>query len=250
MSKKSIEKLLKDQKLLKHEQYQTEVREMLERMDVDPDEVLKLETSDNISKLTRAKALVDSVMGSELWEREDNGRYRIYAKITAITVMTASLGIMQDLGVSTEEPIPYYSGVSAWLDIPQNTLRYWWENRVTIMREQGSLSLASVQRSTLKNIELSEKFTDGLDLSVEEIKKMRRTPKGLLALLKVATQTMFNAKMWTTQAEVIATKEINPLVDSESESKHVGIVMPVPTAITLPPTKGTKKDVNDITDKK
>lgn len=237
----SREKLLSDQKLLKNAQYQDQIREVIERLGADPDEVLAIDTDKNIKILMNAEALVDKIIGSEIWEKEENGQYKIYAKMTAITLMTASLGMMEDYGLTMKEPTPYYAGISAWLGVPIPTLRSWWKNATTIMREQGALGLAAVQRSILKNIEISEVYLDALILDKSELEAMKKTPQGLIALLKVSTQTMYNAKMLTASGEAITGHKVDEKDDTKS---GVSVVMP-----ELIKIEEVKDDESDVTDK-
>ena len=235
------EKLLEDQMLLRKEQHQEQVREMIERLGADPDEVLAVQSDKNIKVLMNAEKLVNKIASSQLFEKDDNGQYKIHAKVTAITVMTASLGMMEDYGVTTKEPTPYYAGVSAWLDVPIPTLRRWWKNATVIMREQGALGLAAIQRSVLKQIEISELFTDALYLDKEELEELKKTPKGIAVMVKVISQLLYNAKFLTLSGEAIAragNKEI-----AKEEGARQGVAVVVPNPITLP-----AKDIKDVSD--
>ncbi|GAG52133.1 unnamed protein product, partial [marine sediment metagenome] len=225
--------LLSDQKILRESLYQDQIREVIERLGADPDEVLAVENDKNIEILMNARTLVDRIVSSELWKREENGQYKIHAKMTAITVMTASLDMMNDYGLTMKEPTPYYAGVHAWLGIPVDTLRRWWKNRIVIMRERGALALAAVERSILKNIEISEIYLDALLLTEAELKAMKKTPQGLIAVLKVSTQTMFNAKMMVLSGETIA--DVGQKEVAKDEGIRHGVAVIVPTILKLPP---------------
>lgn len=244
----SKDKLLSDQKILRESLYQDQVREVIERLGADPDEVLAVESDENIKILMNARTLVDRIVSSELWAKEANGRYRVHTKITAITVMTASLDMMSDYGISMKVPTPYYTGVSAWLGISIDTLRRWWENAEIIMRERGTLARAAVDSSVLKNIEISNIYTDALYLTKEELKEMRKTPQGLLAIAKVSGQAMFQAKMMILSGDTIADVGQKEVVKDEGIRQRIAVVPP--TQLRLPPKrKGKPIDVRDITDK-
>lgn len=244
----SRDKLLLDKKLLSKSQYQDQVREVITRLGSDPDEVLAVETDKNIEILMNARTLVDRIVSSELWAKEENGRYRIHTKLTAITVMTASLDMMSDYGISMDVPTPYYTGVSAWLGISVDTLRRWWQNAELIMRERGTMARAAVDRSILKNIEISEIYNDALYLTKAELKEMAKTPQGLLAIAKISSQAMFNAKMMILSGDTIGDPGGKEVV--KDEGKRHGVAVVVPTRLQLPPKKrGKPIDVSDITDK-
>jgi len=245
----STKKLLSDQKLLRDAQYQDQVRKVIIRLTgKDSDEILAVENDENIEVIMKAKTLVDQIVSSELFEKNDQGRYKIHAKITAITLMTASLGMMEDYGLTTKEPTPYYSGVSAWLGVRTETLRRWWANATVIMREQGALSLSAIQRSVLKQIEISELFTDALYLTKDELKELKKTPKGIAVMVKVVSQLLYNAKFLTVSGEAIANAGETKVTEGEG-ARH-GVAVIVPDLITMPAIKkGKIQDVSDITDK-
>ena len=242
-------KLHTDTIMLQKKIYHKQVREMLERLGVKPDEIIELDTDENIPVLMQAKELVKKISKSNMFEKEENGRYKIYAKITAITVMTASVGMMDDFGIG-KEARPYFTGVSEWLGIPIDTLRSWWAKQTTIMREQISIGSAAVQRVTLKQLEIAEKYTDGLhEISEEEIKKLRQTPRGIAVMQKVAMQSIYLAKLLNIQGEIISK------ADTQKETKTIGkehgvtIMFPVESEKPKTKKKGKPTDASDITDR-
>lgn len=245
----TAKKLREDTAMLQKTQYYEQVREMLKRLGVDPETILEMDTDEKIPVLMQAKALVKKIAKSQMFEKDVNGRYEIYAKITAITVMTASVGMMHDLGLD-KEPVPYYSGVSAWLGVPMSTLRNWWGSQDIIMREQISLGSAAVQRVTLKQLEIAERYTDGLHgISDDEIKNLRKSPKGIAVMIKVATQGVYLAKLLNVQGEIISQADKQKEVTQGTGKEH-GVTIVFPERIEKPEKKkGKAADANDITDR-
>ena len=219
-----------DTKMLGKQEYHEEVREMLERLGVDPDKIIALDTDENIPKLMEAKALVkeitESVSMDKLFEKDENGRFGTEAKVTALSVMTASVGIMENFGVG-KDAAPYYTGVSKWLGVSVETLRNWWKHQESIMLEQGALGYAAVQRITLQQITLMEKYTKALDLDDVQIKKMQESPKGVAVILKIVTQLALNVKYLNVQKEVVA-----GVTDKVKEiDKHHGVSILMPNEV-------------------
>ncbi len=244
-------KLRDDAKALKEMQYVEEIREMLRRFEVPEEKILNIEKDDNIPKLMEAKELVKRLGGTELYEKEPNGEYKVYAKITAISVLNASVGIMSDLGVGFKAT-PYFAGVHAWLGVPIATLRRWWDNRSIILREQISLGSAAVQRIILKQLELAEFFTDGLKITKVARDKLAETPKGINVMMKAASQALYIAKFLTAQGEVISQADKVKMVQDVGTKHGVTIIMPVETTPEVKKYKklqGKEGNGDDITDR-
>lgn len=243
-------KLREDTAMLQKAHRHAQIREMLKMLGADPDKILEMDTDENIPILMQAKALVKKIAKSQMFEKEENGRYKIYAKITAITVMTASVGIMHDIGFLGKDPMPYYSGVSEWLGIPVTTLMDWWKAQDIIMREQISIGSAAVQRVTLKQLEIAERYTDGLHgISDAQIENLRKSPKGIAVMIKVATQGVYLAKLLNAQGEIIADIDAQKGA-TEGTGKGHGVTIMFPEPIEKPEKKkGKAADANDITDR-
>lgn len=226
-------KLKSDTKLLKDARYLDEVRDMISYLGADPDKILKEEIDETIPILMEAKSLVDKASGGELFEKNVDGLWKIYDKISAITIMIASLGIKEDLGLppgtQEKEATPYFSGVSRWLGIPRKTLEYWWASRDSIYREQAGLAYSAVQRTTLKQIFLIEKFTDGLDKV--DLKDMAKTPKGVAAMSMVLTKLIFIVKLLNEQGHLISNAGAAVTAETKRLTEKVGLVLPNPTTI-------------------
>ncbi len=243
-------KLREDTQALKDLEYQEEIREMLRRFDISEDEILKIEKDENIPKLMEAKELVKKLSDSELFEKEENGTYKIYAKITALSLLSASVGMMDDLGAGGFKGTPYFAGVSRWLDVPKNTLHRWWDNQSLIYREEISIGSAAVQRIVLKQLEIAESYTDGLKLTKAEMDELKKTPKGINVMMKAASQALYIAKFLSTQGDVI-TKADQLKTVQEGPAKHgVTVLFPVETKKPVKKHKqGKNGDGNDITDR-
>lgn len=240
-------KLREDTQALKDLQYQEEVREMLRRLDVPEEEILNIEKDENIPKLMEAKELVKKLADSELFEKNENGTYKVYAKVTALSLLSASVGMMDDLGV-TFKGVPYFTGVSRWLDINVSTLRRWWDNQSLIYREEISLGSAAVQRIVLKHLELAELYTDGLKLTPEQMAELKTTPKGINVMMKAASQALYIAKFLSTQGDVITKADQLKTVQEGSTKHGVTVLFPVETKKPVEKYK-QEKDGNDITDR-
>jgi len=247
----SENKLRDDAKALKETQYVEEIREMLRRFEVPEEKILDIEKDDNIPKLMEAKELVKKLGGTELYEKKPNGEYKVYAKITAISVLSASVGIMSDLGIGFKAT-PYFAGVSTWLGVPIASLRRWWDNQSIILREQISIGSAAVQRITLKQLELAELYTDGLKLTKDQIAELAKTPKGINVMMKAAGQALYIAKFLTAQGDAIAQTDRVKTVQDVGAKHGVTILMPIEI---VEPVKKHKKqqgkgtDGNDVTDR-
>jgi len=235
-----------DAELLQKAKYHTQVLEMLERLGLPKDRIQDVEQNPAMPELVRAKELVNSLAGSQLFEKEENGQYNIYTKMTAITFMTASVGMMEDLNIN-RLGIPYYTGVSKWLNIPVETLRRWWATQSIIMREQTSLGYSAIQRITLKQIEIAESFTDGLLLTKAQIKELQKTPKGIAVMSKISQQAIFLAKLLTQEGEIISMVDKQKIVkEGEGTAHGVAIMMPMEINADFKVTGET--DVSSITD--
>lgn len=242
-------KLREDTLALSKLEYQEEVRDMLRRLDVPEEEILTIEKDENIPILMKAKELVEKLGSTELFEKNENGTYKVYAKITAISLMAASVGMMADLGVGMSAT-PYYAGVARWLGISKDTLRRWWANQNLILREKISLGSAAAQRMQLKQLEIAEFYTDGLKITEAQRDKLAETPKGIAVMQKVAAGALFQAKFLADQSGTI-TEEDQLRTVQEVGSKHVTILMPVTTKKPVKKYKkeqGKLEDGNDITD--
>ncbi|MEE9571532.1 MAG: hypothetical protein V3W20_00620 [Candidatus Neomarinimicrobiota bacterium] len=243
-----------DNVLLKKQQYNLEVKEILERLGVDPEIIANIDLEANpatADKIQKAKNIVQSIAESELFEKDDNDKYKIYSKITAITIMSVSVGIMEDFGTG-KEATPYYAGVHRWTGVPISTLRRWWANQTVIMREQIGIGSAAVQRVTLKQLEIMELYTDGLILTPEEMKELRKTPKGLNVISKIVAQSIYNAKLLITQGEVISKADTQKSVKEATANKYgVTVIYPheiKPDSFKVEKDEGETKDASDITD--
>ncbi|NHZ85835.1 MAG: hypothetical protein GWP19_08135 [Planctomycetia bacterium] len=221
---------------------------MLRRLDVPEEEILTIEKDENIPILMKAKELIKKLGTTELFEKNENGTYKVYAKITALSLMSASIGMMTDLGVGMSAT-PYYAGVSRWLNVPKDTLRRWWANQNLIMREKISLGSAAAQRMILKQLEIAELYTDGLKITLKEMKELKKTPKGIATMQKVAAGALFQAKFLADQSGVITEEKQLKTVEKGTGMKHgVTILMPVETKEPVKKYK-KEKDGNDITDR-
>ncbi len=242
-------KLREDTKALKDLEYQEEIREMLIRFGVKEEEILNIEKDENIPKLMEAKELVKRLSDSELFEKEENGTFKIYAKITALSLLSASVGMMDDLGVRGFKGTPYFTGVSRWIGVNVNTLHRWWDNQSLIYREEISIGSAAVQRIVLKQLEIAESYTDGLKLTPEEMADLKKTPKGINVMMKAASQALYIAKFLSTQGDVIT--KADQLKTVEGPAKHgVTVLFPVETKKPVKKHKqGKNEDGNDITDR-
>ena len=233
----SPKKLLADDvQALKDAPNNEELLEMLELLGADPEKTLSVDNSESIPVVMQAKKLIKDMSKTKLWEKDENGQYNIFAKITAITVMTASVGIIADFGVGGAEPTPYYAGVSRWLDIPPDTLRRWWKNQTSILREEGALGYGAVQRTSLKSLLIAEKLIDGMDLDQEQIKKLQKDSKGITAMSKAATQLIYLAKLLHTQGDLLGNKHLEDTAPKDKGRFGVAVVVP------------GEGDPNDITD--
>ena len=244
-------KLREDTKALSKLEYQEEVRDMLRRLDVPEEEILTIEKDENIPILMKAKELVKQLGTTEVFEKEENGRYKVYAKITAISLMAASVGMMADLGLGIGAT-PHFRGVARWLGISKNTLRRWWANQNLIMREKISLGSAAAQRMQLKMLEIAEFYTDGL-LNITETQrdKLAETPQGVIAMQKIAQGALFQAKFLADQSGTITEEDQIKSVQEGTGLKHgVTILMPIETKKPVKKYKKEQgKDGNDITDR-
>lgn len=244
-------KLREDTKALQDSQYIEEVREMLKRFGVPEDEILNIETNEDIPKLMEAKALVKKLGDTELFEKEENGTYKVYAKITAISLMSASVGMMDDIGAGGIPGTPYFAGVSRWLNVPVDTLRRWWASQSLILREEISLGSAAVQRIVLKQLELAEFYTDGLKITKKQRDKLAETPKGINIMQKTAQGALLMAKFLSTQGEVITKADQLKTVQEVGTKHGVTVIMPVEIARSVKKYKklqGKVVDGDDITD--
>ena len=213
--------------LRKNAQYE-EIREMLERMGLKPKEIESIDTSENTPKLEEAIVLVEKITESITMERvfnqDEHGRYDLQAKLTAIAVMRASIGIMDNFGVGKDHT-PYYAGVSRWLDVNRDTLRNWWIHREAIQMSQGALGFSDLQRMTSDQIDIMTSYTEALKLSKEDLDKMVKTPQGLKVMLQVITHLSVNVKMLHTQKELMAGVAERERGKPE-DAHHVAIVEP------------------------
>lgn len=246
------EKLREDTLALSKLEYQEEVREMLRRLDVPEDEILTIEKDENIPILMKAKELIKQLGTTEIFEKEENGTYKVYAKITAISLMAASVGMMADLGVGMSNT-PYYAGVARWLGVSKDTLRCWWANQNLILREKISLGSAAAQRMILKQLEIAEFYTDGLKITKAQRDKLAETPKGVIAMQKIAQGALFQAKFLADQSGVITEEDQIKTVAEGTGSKH-GVTIVYPVGTTKPVKKykkeqGKLEDGDDITDR-
>lgn len=244
-------KLREDTLALSKLEYQEEVRDMLRRLDVPEEEILTIEKDENIPILMKAKELIEKLGTTELFEKEENGTYKIYAKITALALMSASVGMMADLGVGMSGT-PYYAGVSRWLNVPKDTLRRWWANQNLILREKVSLGSAAAQRMILKQLEIAEFYTDGLKITKEQRDEMAKSAKGVMIMQKVAAGALFQAKFLADQSGVITEEDQIKTVQDVGSKHLVTILMPVETKEPVKKYKkgqGIKEDGNDITDR-
>ena len=243
-------KLREDTLALSKLEYQEEVREMLRRLDVPEEEILTIEKDENIPILMKAKELVEKLGTSELFEKEDNGTYKVYAKITALSLLSASVGMMADLGVGMNAT-PYYAGVARWLGVSKDTLRRWWANQNLILREKISLGSAAAQRMILKQLEVAEFYTDGLKITSKQRDKLAETAQGVLTMQKIAQGALFQAKFLADQSEVITEEDQLRTVQDVGSKHGVTILMPVNTKEPVKKYKkdqGKLEDGNNITD--
>ena len=217
-----------DTRMLKNKEYHEEVREMLERLSVDPDKILALDTDENIPKLMEARALVKEISISisigKLFDKDEKGRYGIRAKLTAITVMLASLGIMENFGVA-KDFAPYYAGVSRWLGVNIATLRNWWKHRDAIQMEQGALDYTDLRIVMADHVSLAKLYTEALKLTKEELKEMRKTPQGLKVISQIKVSTLLSLTLLNKQLAIVADVSSNPAKKEETH-KGVSILMP------------------------
>jgi len=245
-------KLREDTLALSKLEYQEEVREMLRRLDVPEEEILTIEKDENIPILMKAKELVEKLGTTELFEKNENHTYKVYAKITAISLMSASVGMMADLGVGMSAT-PYYAGVARWLGVSKSTLRQWWANRNLIMREKISLGSAAAQRMILKQLEIAEFYADGLKITKKQRDKLAETPQGVIAMQKIAQGALFQAKFLADQSGVITEEDQIKSVQEGTGSKHgVTVMFPVETKAPVKKYKkeqGKLEDGHDITDR-
>ena len=243
-------KLRDDAKALQESQYIEEIREMLKRFGVPEDEILNIETNEDIPKLMEAKDLVEKLGSTELFEREENGTYKIYAKITALSLLSASVGMMDDLGVGIPGT-PFFAGVHRWLGVPIDTLRRWWSNQNLILREEISLGSAAVQRIVLKQLEIAEFYTDGLKITKEQRDKLAETPKGIIVMQKTAQGALLMAKFLSTQGEAITKADQLKKVTEAGIKHNVTVIMPIQTVRPVKKYKkiqGKEVDGDNVTD--
>jgi len=231
------QKLGSDTKLLQNSKYQEEVREYIKFLGFDPDTVMKEDTDENISIIMKAKAIVDKVYNADIFERDKDGKYSVLAKISAIAVMTGSLGVKPHTGKASDL-VPYYKAVSDWTDIPENTLRRWWNDQDFIKNQMATLGYASVMRSAYLNVMTNEKISKAIH-DHTDLKEMVKSPQGLMALVKVQTSQMLMTKGLIDQG-----MNLKNLVDDEKGDKvvkrNIGIVEPEP--ITQGVTDGSSTD--------
>jgi len=213
-----VNKLVSDTKKLHAAQHLAEVREMIGMLGHDPDEILQEDTDDKIAILMNAESLAKEMRDMELFHKDPvSGKYTVLAKVTALTVMTASLSIQSDFNIKTDNPVPQYTAVSNWLEIPAETLRMWWKNSKTIFREQAALGYSSIVRSTFKQIELIEKLTDGL--SGVDINKLVSTAQGVNAAGNLLGKLVYIAKLLHTEGAALANITNQVPVEPHKDSK-------------------------------
>ena len=221
------DRLKKDTDLLKHAKYQDQVREMIKFLGSDPDIVLKEDNDKNISIVMEAQRLVDSTFNSDLFQLDLSGKYSVLAKITAVSVLTASLAVKTDLGLPSE-PTPYYTAVSHWLDVPEESLRRWWKGKDLIQREIATLAYGSIMRSAFKQVQLIENITDVL-MDNANLKEMVKTPAGFGAVAGMLPKLMFLMKGLHAES-----KKLKPLTGEDNEvefvpkPRNIDLVQPIP----------------------
>jgi len=222
----SAKQLTSDKKLLTNSKYVEQVREMISFLGSDPDTVMKEETDKNIKLLMEAKSLVDVAYNSDLFQRDEvTKQYSVLSKISAIAVLTGSLAIKNKLGLNND-PIPYYTAVSEWINIPEETLRRWWRGRDLMKTEIAALSYSSVMRSSFKQMTLIEDITDIIKKNVN-FEEMVKTPAGLNATTKTMGQLYF---LMLGMRDV--GNQLKQFVDGGEgehiEVRNIGIVTPEP----------------------
>jgi len=194
-----MQKLAEDTRALRYASYQDQLKDMIERLGGDPQVLLKEDIDDNIPILMNAKTLVKEMNELDLFTKDALGQYTVLNKISAITVMTASL-MVDDY--KNEIPVPQYSAVSQWLGIPSRTLRRWWAGSAAIFAEQTALGYASVMRSTFKQIQAVEKYTDAL-LAVDA-NKLVESAAGINAANNTVRTMIFMAELLHTKGSQFA----------------------------------------------
>ena len=235
----SARKLKSDTDLLGSSKYVTEVRKYIEFLGFNPDTILKEDTDENIEIIMKAKSIVDKVYNANIFEKDISGKYTVLAKISAIAVMTGSLGVKPMMNKPSDVE-PYYSAVSEWTDIPEKTLRRWWNDQDFIKNQMATLGYASVMRSAYLNVMTNEEISNAI-YKYTDWKEMVKTPQGLMAATKVQTSQMLMTKGLIDQGMNLK----NLVDDGKGEQivkRNIGLVEPEPIIIKKGVKDGSSTD--------
>jgi len=235
----SARKLKSDSELLGSSKYVKEVRKYIEFLGFEPDTIIKEDTDENIEIIMNAKSIVDKVYNANIFEKDISGKYTVLAKISAIAVMTGSLGIKPMMNKPSDVE-PYYAAVSEWTDIPEKTLRRWWVDQDFIKNQMATLGYASVMRTAYMNVLINEEISKAI-YEHTDWKEMVKTPQGLMAAVKVQTGQMLMTTKMIDQGV-----NLKNLVDDgkgdQIVKRNIGLVEPEPIIIKKGETNGSSTD--------